>query len=154
MSSRRTDGSAQEMRMDETIGAKAVALEPTGGPGSDDGAQRIQRSKEKLLRDLQTVASDARVLVRDAAESSTQRLASARRRFEDRWSGARSDIDRARGALREQTRRATDVTGDHLKQNPWRSIGLAATAGMVLGLLLVRAWIAAPGETKTQGEQR
>jgi ElaB/YqjD/DUF883 family membrane-anchored ribosome-binding protein len=71
---------------------------------------------EKLMADLRAVVRDAESLLGAVAEESGERLEGA--------------SDSARDAARE--------VDAQVRRNPWAAVGIAAAAGLVLGLLLGR----------------
>lgn len=95
-------------------------------------------SKDKLLADLKVVVADAETLIREATASSAEGFATLRTRLEGKLVETRAKIDRARAAVGEKTKHATDATQAYLKENPWQSAGVCAVAGMILGFFLGR----------------
>jgi ElaB/YqjD/DUF883 family membrane-anchored ribosome-binding protein len=37
-----------------------------------------------------------------------------------------------------QVKQATQATGDYVRENPWKSIGIASGVGLLIGLLISR----------------
>lgn len=148
--------------MSESPGPNGMSLPDELSAAASEGAvgdlqggyetRRMRRSREKLMRDLKAVASDARLLMSEAAQTSSESLAGVRARIENQLSGTRESVRRARLAIRERADRATVATGDYMKENPWKSVGLIAVAGMLLGLLLVRAWNSSQGARRGSKE--
>ena len=95
-------------------------------------------SKDKLLADLKMLLADAEELIKEATASSAEGFATLRTRFERRLCEARAKIDRTRTAVGDKTRHATDATHAYVKENPWKSAGVSAVAGVILGFLLGR----------------
>lgn len=105
---------------------------------ADHQAFNYDRNKDKLLADLKTVVADAEGLIKEAAGSSVEKFASLRTRFETKLGETRAGIDRARAAVGEKTKHAADATHAYVKENPWKSVGVFAAAGVMLGILLRR----------------
>jgi ElaB/YqjD/DUF883 family membrane-anchored ribosome-binding protein len=118
------------------------ASRDASGPGqrSTAGHQvcNYDGSKDKLLADLKMVVADAEKLIKEAAASSAEGFATLRTRFETMLSETRARIDRARAAVGEKTKHATDTTHAYVKENPWKSAGVFAAAGVMLGIFLRR----------------
>jgi ElaB/YqjD/DUF883 family membrane-anchored ribosome-binding protein len=93
--------------------AKAQLIEDFG---------RIVSDTEALLRSLAGVGGDKAASMRDAVEAN---LATAKARLRELQEGA---LDRASGAARE--------TDAYVHQNPWTAIGIAAAAGVILGMII------------------
>ena len=50
----------------------------------------------------------------------------------------RAKLDSTSAVVGEKTRRAADATHAYVKDNPWRTAGVAALAGAIIGFLLSR----------------
>lgn len=96
-------------------------------------------NKDKLLADLKLVVADADKLVRDAAGSSVEQLSAAMARVETTVGETRAKLGRATSAVGNKARQASDATCTYVKQNPWRSAGIVAAAGLLAGMLLRRS---------------
>lgn len=124
-----TETRASRDELGQVTGAQVTA---------DHQAFNYDRNKDKLLADLKTLMADAETLIKEAAGSSVERFATLRTRFESKLGETRARIDRARAAVGEKTRYVTDATHAYVKENPWKSVGVFAAAGVVLGILLRR----------------
>lgn len=82
---------------------------------------------DKLVHDLRAVVTDAEELLRVTAGQAGERVEEARVRAEESLRAARASLQSAGGQLEEQVRR-----------HPWQALGIAAAAGLVLGVLLSR----------------
>jgi ElaB/YqjD/DUF883 family membrane-anchored ribosome-binding protein len=51
---------------------------------------------------------------------------------------AKSIVEEAQGAVSVTAKGVADVAHECIRDNPWRSIGLAAVAGVIIGVLLNR----------------
>lgn len=94
--------------------------------------------KERLLSDLRVVVSDAEELLQATASQTGERVAELRARMQDNLRSARIKLADAEEALRAKTREVAHATDDYVHDHPWRSIGIAAGAGLVIGLLIGR----------------
>ena len=65
-------------------------------------------SKDKLVADMKVVIADAEELLKATASAAGDRVSAAR------------------------------ATDDYVHANPWRSVGIAAGAGLVIGMLISR----------------
>jgi ElaB/YqjD/DUF883 family membrane-anchored ribosome-binding protein len=95
-------------------------------------------TSEKLIADVKVLAADAEVLLKATANQGGEKLAEVRAKVEESLRAAKVRIADARAALivrTEATAKATDV---YVHENPWRAVGVAAGAGLVIGLLLGR----------------
>lgn len=101
-------------------------------------AHNYDASKAKLLADLKIVGADAEKLLKEAADSSVESFAVLRTQFEDRMNQTKEKLGRARMVIAENAQCATASTQEYVKQNPWKSVGVIAAAGVICGLLMGR----------------
>ncbi len=98
----------------------------------------IEGTKDKLVRDLRVVVADSDDLLKELANSSVDQFAAARTKVEARLGEARSRLDDARIALTGTAKDAADTTHEYIRENPWKVLGVAAAAGLVIGFVLSR----------------
>lgn len=95
-------------------------------------------SREKLMQDLRVVVADAEELLRATAGQAGDKVASARERIQDSLANARERLVAAEHAVVEKTKQAAKATDDYVHENPWKSVGIAAGVGLVVGMLISR----------------
>lgn len=85
----------------------------------------------KLMADVKSVVSDIEAIAKtggaDAAAQMTAKLA-----------GLREQIVAAERALMEKARASARAVDGYVHENPWKSVGIAAGVGVLIGLLLNR----------------
>jgi ElaB/YqjD/DUF883 family membrane-anchored ribosome-binding protein len=101
-------------------------------------AEASLATKEKLATDLKTVIADAEELLSLTSSQTGDKVAELRLRMGDNLRAARHKLEDAEAAIRDKAREAARATDDYVHENPWRSIGVAAGAGLVIGLLIGR----------------
>jgi ElaB/YqjD/DUF883 family membrane-anchored ribosome-binding protein len=87
-----------------------------------DDFDKVVRDTEALLRSLANVSGEKAVALRDQVEAN---LNTAKARLRDLHGEA---MDRAKGAARD--------ADEYVHDNPWTAIGVAAAAGVILGLVI------------------
>ena len=87
---------------------------------------------------LETVVADAEALLKTAASSTAEGLGAAYSQFEGKLQTVKSSLDHARTVATEHGKEAMDVTNRYIGANPWKSVGMAAGVGIILGFLLSR----------------
>src|SRR5271169_6784981 len=96
-------------------------------------------SKEKLMQDLRVVVSDAEELLRatasQAGEKLSEKVSAARERIQENLVVAKEHLASAQQHVAEKTRQAARATDDYVHDNPWRAVGIAAGAGLIVGFL-------------------
>ena len=95
-------------------------------------------SKDKLVADLRVVVADAEELLRATASQAGEKVAAARERIQASLASAKLKLTDAERAAVEQARKAARATDEYVHENPWRAVGIAAVAGLVLGVLISR----------------
>jgi ElaB/YqjD/DUF883 family membrane-anchored ribosome-binding protein len=95
-------------------------------------------SKQKLVADLRVVVADAEELLRATASQAGEKVAVARERIQASLATAKVKLAEAEHALLEKTRHAAKATDEYVHENPWQAVGIAAAAGLLLGILISR----------------
>jgi ElaB/YqjD/DUF883 family membrane-anchored ribosome-binding protein len=95
-------------------------------------------SKEKLVQDLKLVIADAEELLRATAATAGEKVSAARERIQDSIHSAKLKLAEAEQALMLRTREAARATDAFVHDNPWYAVGIAAGAGLIIGMLIGR----------------
>lgn len=95
-------------------------------------------TRDKLVADFKVVVADAEELLRLTANQAGDKAAELRARVQDHLQSARVKLAEAEAALVERTKAVAHATDDFVHDNPWRSIGVAAGIGFIIGLLIGR----------------
>jgi len=94
--------------------------------------------KEKLIEDFKVVVSDAEELLKLTANQAGDKLNVVRGRVEESLTTAKAQLSEVEGMMLERTREAVEATDEYIKANPWRSVGIAAGVGMIVGMVIAR----------------
>jgi ElaB/YqjD/DUF883 family membrane-anchored ribosome-binding protein len=95
-------------------------------------------SQEKLVSDMKAVISDAEEILHATAEQTGEKIASLRARVQERLHAARVRLADAEALLVAKTRAAAQATDVYVHENPWKSVGVAAGVGFLVGFILGR----------------
>ena len=95
-------------------------------------------SKQKLVADLKVVVADAEELLRATASRAGEKVSVARERIQASLATAKVKLTEAEQALLEKSKLAAKATDEYVRENPWQAVGIAAAAGLVLGVLISR----------------
>lgn len=95
-------------------------------------------SKEMLVNDFKVVVADAEALLKATANQGGEKVAELRVKTEESLKAAKARIAEAQSVVVAKTKEAAKVTDEYVHENPWRSIGFAASIGLVVGLLIGR----------------
>jgi ElaB/YqjD/DUF883 family membrane-anchored ribosome-binding protein len=93
---------------------------------------------DKLLADLRLVVADAEELLHTTAGQAGEGAAELRAKVQASLARARDGLAQAQEAALARARAAGRAADDYVHENPWRSIGVAAGFGLVVGLLIGR----------------
>lgn len=97
-----------------------------------------QASKEKLVSDFKAVVADTEELLKLTAGQAGDKVADARVRLTESLSAAKYKLQDVEAAVLQKTKAAARATDDYVHDNPWKSVGVAAGLGFLLGLLVNR----------------
>lgn len=89
---------------------------------------------DKLKTDLRTLVQDAEGLLKATAGDMSEKAKQARARLAGALDSAKATCAR----YEEKAREAAKVTDEAVRTNPYRSMGIAFGAGLVLGVVLAR----------------
>jgi ElaB/YqjD/DUF883 family membrane-anchored ribosome-binding protein len=95
-------------------------------------------TRDKLVSDLKTVMSDAEELLKLTAGQAGEKVAAIRDKMKHGLEQAKTKIVELEGKAVEKTKAAARATDAYVHENPWKSIGIAAGTGFLLGLLIGR----------------
>ena len=94
--------------------------------------------RDKLMGDLRVVFADAEELLRMTADQAGDAALDIRGRIQTRMNQAKTDLLLLQQAAVAKAKAAGHATDEFVHENPWKSIGIAAGVGMLLGLLVSR----------------
>jgi len=96
--------------------------------------QDSEVTAEKLAADLRLVISDAEALLRATAGQAGETITSARAKVQEGLDSAKIKL----GSLGEEYADQARAIDDYVRGHPWQAAGIAALAGIALGLLMTR----------------
>lgn len=94
--------------------------------------------KDKLMNDLKVVIADAEELLRMTADQTGESAVNLRTRVQARINQTKAELSNLQEAAVAKAKAAGHATDEYVHSNPWKSIGIAAGVGLVLGLLVSR----------------
>lgn len=104
----------------------------------NDTVSETQASKEKLVRDLQRVISDAEELLHATAGQTEGKVVELRERIRGNLMDARHKLGDIEDAVKGKTKEVVRATDDYVHDHPWLAIGTAVSVGLVVGMLISR----------------
>ena len=119
--------------------------EPSGGrrelrSGTPSGSGSSSRSSSgiRLREELTHLKSDLDALLSHASTLTENELQEARDRLLDRFSSMRHAARSMAAQAGKQLSHGKDVTADYVRDKPLQSVAIAASAGLLLGMLMRR----------------
>lgn len=97
-----------------------------------------KEQKDKLMADLKVVIADTEELLKLTASQAGDKAAELRIRMQARMEQAKADLARLQEVAVDKARDAGRAADLYVHENPWKAIGMAAGAGLVIGLLISR----------------
>jgi len=95
-------------------------------------------ARDQLMSDLKSVIQDAESWLRNGSQMTGEELQAAKAKFERTLSSAKADLIRIEEAVVAKTKEAAKATDDYVQENPWKAVGIGATVGLLVGLLISR----------------
>jgi ElaB/YqjD/DUF883 family membrane-anchored ribosome-binding protein len=101
-------------------------------------SEALQLSKEKLISDLNQGIADSEELLKLTADEVSAGATQLRERVRQRMDQAKAELRHLQQVTVEKAKAAGHATDEFVHENPWKSIGIAAGVGLVVGLLVSR----------------
>lgn len=95
-------------------------------------------NKDKLIADMKVVVADAEEILRATANQAGDKIAELRGKMQDHLAHARASLADAQAVVVDKAKAVGHATDDYVHDNPWRSVGVAAGIGFIVGLLIGR----------------
>ncbi len=94
--------------------------------------------QEQLVSDIKSVISEAEDILGATADQAGEKIANLRVRMQARLRDAKVRLIEAEEVLLAKTKAAARATDDYVHESPWTAVGIAAGAGLLIGLLIGR----------------
>ena len=95
-------------------------------------------TRDQLMSDLKSVVSDAESWLRNSNLLTGEDLQAAKAKFERTLVNAKDTLVGLEETVVERTKVAARATDEYVHENPWRSIGMGAAVGVIVGMLIAR----------------
>src|SRR6185437_17036591 len=117
----------------------AEAAMPIHGNGNISQMPKpLSPDMEQLTRDFRAFVADCETLLKNASTLSGSGAAIARAQLSEKMSVAKTRFDEMRTTAGDRAVRARSATKDYVRREPLMSIGAAAVAGAILGMMMSR----------------
>ena len=88
--------------------------------------------------DFRAVVDSAEDLVRATADLGGERLAALRARVDESLKLMKARVSDAQAAVAKRAKADAQAADAYVHDNPWKTVGVAAGAGLLVGVLLAR----------------
>ena len=117
-------------------------LNPTEQPQPGNGdlrhTQTVGEAKAGATREFRSFVADVEDLITSTTPLTAEDLARAKERLRERVSAAKASIETMRTDVTDQARQTATATNHYVHENPWKSAGIGAAVGLLLGFVLTR----------------
>jgi ElaB/YqjD/DUF883 family membrane-anchored ribosome-binding protein len=98
---------------------------------ADDG-------RERLVDDLAAVLAEAEEMLKRASVETGDKARDLRSQVETQLLRAKLKLQEIEGEAIDHAKAAARATDDYVHDHPWQAIGIAASVGLLIGLLMNR----------------
>lgn len=95
-------------------------------------------ARARLAADMKAVIADTEELLKATVGAAGERVSAARARAEETLRSAKSKLADLDDVALDKAKEAARATDGYVRQNPWAAVGIAAVAGLVIGVLISR----------------
>ena len=98
----------------------------------------IPDARAQLAGDLKAVIADAEELLKATTGATGERISAARARAEETLRAARQKLAGLDDVVVDQAKEAARAADEYVREHPWGAVGIAAVAGLLLGVMISR----------------
>ena len=100
-------------------------------------AHNLVESKDQVISDFKALLSEGETLFKSATAGGDVALAAARDKFKEQLAVAKERYSELQDATVKQAKRAVAVTDEYVHGNPWTSVAVAGSVGLLVGILIM-----------------
>ncbi len=93
---------------------------------------------KKIASDLRNIIDDAESILANTAHLNDEKITALRQKIAHRLNFAKEQLKNMENEVRQKTKQCADKADQYVNENPWKAVGIAGVAGLILGLLLKR----------------
>jgi ElaB/YqjD/DUF883 family membrane-anchored ribosome-binding protein len=95
-------------------------------------------AREQIVADMKAVIADAEELLKATTGATGERIAEVRARAEETLKAARVKLSRLDDVVIDQAKETARAADEYVREHPWGAVGIAAVAGLLIGVLISR----------------
>jgi len=109
-------------------------------PGNGDlrPLQSVVDAGTGASREFHSFVADVEDLVTSTTPLTVEDLARAKEKLRQKVTAVKASIETMRGDVADQARQTAAATNHYVHENPWKSAGIGAAVGLLLGFILAR----------------
>jgi ElaB/YqjD/DUF883 family membrane-anchored ribosome-binding protein len=109
-------------------------------PGNGDlrPLQSVVDAGTGASREFHSFVADVEDLVTSTTPLTVEDLARAKEKLRQQVTAVKASIETMRGDVADQARQTAAATNHYVHENPWKSAGIGAAVGLLLGFILAR----------------
>lgn len=109
-------------------------------PGNGDfhPAHSVVDAGTGASREFHSFVADVEDLVTSTTPLTAEDLARAKEKLRQRVTAVKASLETIRGDVTSQARQTAAATDHYVHENPWKSAGIGAAVGLLLGFILAR----------------
>ncbi len=92
--------------------------------------------RSQVVQDLKGLVADTESLLKEVVNASNEEFTAVRARIDERLGQASVRLDQARAVAGRRMGEAAECTQEYVVRNPWKALGVAAFAGLIIGTML------------------
>ncbi|UGQ47134.1 DUF883 family protein [Massilia endophytica] len=110
-------------------------------PSKSNGMTHTQsnensEARERLMGDLKSAINDAEQWLRSASNAGAEDLNEVKSKFQETLRTAKTDLLKMEDTVLAKGKMAVQATDVYVHDNPWKSVGLGAAIGVIVGMLI------------------
>lgn len=95
-------------------------------------------ARDQLVTEMKAVIADAEALLHATADAAGERVGALRAKAQQTLTDAKTKLARLDDDMVQQAKDAAKTADRYVRDNPWGAVGIAAAAGVLIGLLISR----------------
>jgi ElaB/YqjD/DUF883 family membrane-anchored ribosome-binding protein len=100
--------------------------------------ESMAAARDQLATDMKAVIADAEDLLKATAGVAGEKVGEARARAEETLRNLKSRLAGIDDMAVARAKQAARVADDYVHEHPWGAVGIAAVAGILVGVLVAR----------------
>ena len=98
-----------------------------------------ETTRDKLVGDLKSLIGDAEELLKATTAQAGEKVTAARQRIEQSLIEGKKALADAEKVVLDKSKECAEIADDYVREHPWSAVGIAASVGLILGLLIRRS---------------